>query len=107
MNWIELFGLLGTISITVAIFVLGELSRRLGRVTKASPYYVGFYIATAFVAVGVVARMATLFGQVAQITNLHDNIMWVLLYNGAPAFGITLALIVAWRYWSWLLAERG
>jgi hypothetical protein len=37
---------------------------------------------------------------------LSNETGWVLLYNGLPALAVTLGLFVAWRYWSWLLAER-
>lgn len=81
------------------LFVLGMLSYRLGRVTKATNYYRGFFISAALVMVGIVARL------ICQTET--DDAAWVLLFNGAPALGVTIGLIVAWHYWSWLLAERG
>lgn len=106
MNWAGLFGLLGMTSICMLLLVMALLSRRLGTVTKAAPYYRGFYLAAIFVAIGVGARIIHLQSEVAQIEELHQNIKWVLLYNGAPTLGVTIGLVVAWRYWSWLLAER-
>lgn len=104
--WMNFFGMIGMASICLALVVLAALSRRLGHATGAAPYYVGFYVAAGLVGVGAVVRLWHIDAEVATLRNLHDNSLWVLLYNGAPAVGITLALIIAWRYWSWLLAER-
>lgn len=102
-----IFAVIGIFSIGIALLILGLLSQRLGRVTRSRAYYVGFFIAAFLVVVGAVARVLHLSNQLASITNLHHNIVWVLLYNGVPAVGVTLSVIIAWRYWSWLLAERG
>ncbi len=99
----DLFGLGGLLSISVLLLLLGALSRRLGSVTNAAAYYRGFYLASILVGLGLIARLLSPPG----ITTTQDaGILWVLLLNGLPAVGITLGLVVAWRYWSWLLAER-
>jgi ABC-type Fe3+-siderophore transport system permease subunit len=102
----EWLALLGMISAGVALAVMGALSQRLGRVTHASPYYVGLYISAGLVLAGVVYRIGVVSGQLAVSDDLHQNIGWILLYHGMPALGLTLGVIIAWRYWSWLLAER-
>ncbi|NJL56593.1 hypothetical protein HC928_16570 [bacterium] len=104
--WVNVFGLIGMTGICIALVVLAALSRRLGHATGAPPYFLGLYAATGLVALGVVARLIHIDAELATLQNLHENSLWVLLYNGAPAIGVTLALIIAWRYWSWLLAER-
>lgn len=101
-----IFGALGMTSVSITLAVLGRLSWRLGRVTGAARHYIGFYIAALLVGVGVVVRLAIATGVVNSI-DLQENVLWVLLYNGAPAAGLTIGVIYAWRYWSWLLAERG
>jgi len=107
VDWAGLFATAGMLAISLALVVMGLLSRRLGKVTRERAYYIGFFIASALVAVGAVARLANLTMDVAATSALHQNILWVILYNGIPAVGVTLGVIVAWRYWSWLLAERG
>ncbi len=106
MDWLGLFSILGWLSISLCLAVMGSLSRRLGRVTKAKAYFFGFYIAAALVILGVIARIMHLGSSVDRQIELSNNLTWVMLYNGAPALGITLGLVLAWRYWSWLLAER-
>jgi hypothetical protein len=38
---------------------------------------------------------------------LRLEISFVILYTVLPALSVTLGVAVIWRYWSWLLAERG
>lgn len=97
-----MLGVVGPLSICVLLVVLGLLSRRLGRGTHASPYYVGFFVAAALVAISAVARGVHVFSAV----EVNDSMAWVVVYNGFPALGVTLGVVIAWRYWSWLLAER-
>ena len=106
IDWLGAIGLLGMFSIVVALVLLGLLSKRMARATRTPAYYLGFYVAAVFVAIGVLARLINLTDRVAPSANMHDNIAWVVLYNGAPTLGVTLGVIIAWRYWSWLLAER-
>jgi hypothetical protein len=104
-DWAGLAGLLGMGSIVFVLLLLGRLSQRLGQVTNAAPYYTGFYLGAVLVTVGGAARAWNL-SDASRAADLHQTTLWVLLYNGAPALGVTLGVIFAWRYWSWLLAER-
>ena len=106
LDWPGLLGLLGPISIGTMFVVMGLLSRRLGRVTRARPYYIGFFIAALLVGLSALARLVNL-GLGAQATaRLHVHDLLVLIYTGLMALGVTIAAFVAWRYWSWLLSER-
>ncbi len=99
MATIEVVGQLGII---FALIVLARLSRRLGQMTHAKPRYRGFYLSSALLLIGVSARL------VNELL-LHENRrepLWVLFYDGIPALALTLGVMFAWRYWSWLLAER-
>lgn len=101
-----IFGLFGMASIALAMAVLGSVSRRMGEVTHTPRYYIGLYIASALMVVSAVARLANWLGN-ANPANLNRDAGTIMLYIGLPALAVTLAVIVAWRYWSWLLAERG
>lgn len=90
----------------VMLVVLALISRRLGRVTRAAPHYIAFLVAAVFVAAGLTARaLDAAYG--ADPVAVHGNSGALLLYAVLPALGLTLAVVAAWRYWSWLLAERG
>lgn len=106
ISWVDIIGLLGYFAISVAIIVLARLSHRLGSVMHVRPYYLGLYISTVLIWLGIIAHIFFLTSPLATFQNLNQNTIYVLLSEGLPALGITLALIVVWYYWSWLLAER-
>ena len=106
-DWTQVFAIIGFSAISLALVIIGLLSQRLGRVTRANAYYIGFYVAAFLVVIGVGVRIVNFSGRIVPIEQLDEHVLWVLLYTGAPAIGITLGVIIAWRYWSWLLAERG
>jgi len=106
MDWAGLLGLIGPISIGLALLVLGLLSKRLGSVTRAPRYYLGFYLAVLLMGISILARLLNVGRGAAAVAELNRNPGWVMLYNGLPAIAVTIGLFVGWRYWSWLLAER-
>lgn len=100
MNSILAFlGLLGPASIVIALVVIAQLSQRLGAVTKRPPIYRWFYVSVVLVALSVVERLVALVIPNAFSTDL--------LYDLPFATGLVIAVVIAWRYWSWLLSERG
>jgi len=103
VNISALIGLLGPFSITVALMVMALLSRRLGKQTKAKPYYIGFLAAALLMLISIAARLLDI---VVRLEPPDPNLLWVLLKDGLPAVAITIGVVFAWRYWSWLLAER-
>lgn len=104
MMWLAALGMSG---VGVLLLVLALLSRRLGGVTRASAYYIGLYIAALLFFVSAGVRLWHWFNPPSTPIDLTSDVIWILLYHGAPALGLTLGVVVAWRYWSWLLAERG
>lgn len=98
-----LFGLVSMLSIAVALLVLGLLSKRLGQVTRAPRYYRGLYAAAVLVIISLLFRLQNVIQLRIPAT---DDPVTVIIYSGLPAIALTISLIIAWRYWSWLLAER-
>jgi chromate transport protein ChrA len=101
-----LLDLFGMASIALAMIVLALLSKRLGAVTHTPRFYRGFYISAALMMAAVSARLLNWL-QNTDPALINSDPVSILLYVGLPVLAITLAVIVAWRYWSWLLAERG
>jgi hypothetical protein len=102
-NILTLLGLCGPASIIVALIVLALLSQRLGAVTKRPPLYRWLFVSVLLVGISVMARLV---GLGASETPGRGSIV-VMLDDIALAIGLTLAVIIAWRYWSWLLSESG
>lgn len=96
----DVLALLGPLSICVTLLLLGILSQRLGRVTHARPYYLGLFLAAALAAGAVIVRALRLTDAREPLTD------WSLIYHALLSAAVTLGLLVAWYYWSWLLAER-
>jgi hypothetical protein len=107
IDWGGLFSLIGPIAVGVALVVLGSLSKRLGSVMRMPRYYLWFYFAAFIMTVSVVARLLNIGHGGEAAATFGQNPVIVILHVGLPAIATTLGLITAWRYWSWLLAERG
>ena len=103
MEIAALLGLFGPLSVGIALIVIGALSRRLGAQTHAKPYYLGFYAAAALMILSVAAQF---FQLILVLPRYPDDPLWLLITEGVPALAVTIGVIFAWRYWSWLLAER-
>lgn len=103
---LDILGLVGHCGIAVALLVLARLSWRLGLVTHARPRYRWLYVAALLVLVGAAVRLIYLTKSDISHDNLKQNLVYILICDGFPALGVTLALLVTWYYWSWLLAER-
>lgn len=106
MEVTSILSLLGNISLGFAMVILARLSQRLGYVTHARHHHIWLYVSAICVWIGTGVQ-ALLLGQgIDGRLQLQQDIGWVLLIKGLPALGITLALVIVWHYWSWLLAER-
>lgn len=90
-------GVVGPASVTVMLVVIGLLSQRLGAVTRMPPYYRWCYVAAGLVGLSTLGRLVSI-GYVDEGLTLLNNLLFAL--------GVTLGLVVAWRYWSWLFGER-
>lgn len=106
MPWGDLLAALGMASIAGVMLILALLSKRLGSVTRTPRYYIGLYVSSVLLIMSTLMRLWNMVQGVSVVDLSHDP-TWVVVYIGLPAVGFTIAVIVAWRYWSWLLAERG
>jgi hypothetical protein len=93
-----------------ATFIYMNLSRRLGAVTKMRPYYRAFLVAGGFVILAfttyVLRNSAFLAGD-SHAEWLLDPLFGLLLFHLPLFIGVTINLLLVWRYWSWLLKEDG
>jgi hypothetical protein len=103
-------------AIAYTLVVLGLLSNRLGAVLKMPPYYRWFYVGAGLVGLSLVTylvhvslaadpalRAAPEAQSAAAMAGLQVAIP--LLYHLPLAVGLTVGVVAAWRYWSWLLRE--
>jgi len=102
LDWTRFFNLIGMLSIFIVLIVMALLSKRLGIVTRTRPYYLGFYVAALLMGISILVR---LFSTPPDLSAEADGTI-ILFYGILPALSLTLGVIIAWRYWSWLFAER-
>jgi len=95
-----LLGALMPLSLAVCILILARLSKRLGAVTHTAPGYRWLYLSAVLTASGTLIRLLAI-DQPALTESLAiaDNLVLGL--------GLLLSIVVAWRYWGWMLSERG
>jgi|YNPBryBLVA2012_1023415.scaffolds.fasta_scaffold33156_2 hypothetical protein len=89
----------GPAAVSVGLVIVGLLSQRLGAVTKMPAYYRWFYVAAVLVGASSVTRI------LGASTGLDEGL--ALFCTATFALGVTIGVVVAWRYWSWLFGERG
>jgi hypothetical protein len=106
LDWTRFFNLIGMISIFAVFVVMALLSKRLGIVTRTRPYYLGFYAAALLMGISILVRVMSSPVNLNADAALQQDPMVILFYGVFPALSLTLGVIIAWRYWSWLFAER-
>lgn len=105
----SLLGTLGTLSVLVIFYILAKLSERFGSVIKMRPQYRYYYTALVLLLVGWIAQLLVMAADLMPAsvqTWLHSS-WFVLLFHFIPVtIGVTIGLVITWRYWSWLVVER-
>jgi hypothetical protein len=105
---ISFLGTLGTLSIIILFYIFAKLSERLGSVERMEPMYRYYYVAIFFLAIGYITHL--LLANV--ILSPEDFPAWLtspwlplLGYYIPLTIGVSIGLVVTWRYWSWLVTE--
>jgi hypothetical protein len=104
MSILSLLALIEPVALATSLIVLGHLSRRLGKYTHDKPVFRWLYAAAGLMFISLLGRLLLMLGGMAlPVRDLAE----VLIYALLPALAMTIGLAALWRYWSWLLAERG
>ena len=91
------------LGLMVSLWVLAQISRRFGEVTHRPPLYRGFYVAFGLMLFPLLIRLLAIGLSEAEIADLGGNSTETLLHDIPLAVGVILAVIIAWRYWGWLV----
>ena len=98
-----LLSVVGPIAIVVTLLVLGILSQHLDEVVKMGQLYRWFYVSAAISCISLFIRLLSIgFSEEAFLIESRDT-AYSLAYTLPLAIGIVISLIVAWRYWGWLV----
>jgi hypothetical protein len=98
-----------TFALIFLFYILARLSEKLGAVTKMAPHYRWFWVGLGFLVIALIAqflRIGVLSTEQDSYLGLEAPVFYLITYHLPMAIGITISLVVTWRYWSWLLSER-
>ncbi len=108
ISLIDTLGTLGIMSVFILLVILAKLSERLGSVERMSPLYRYYYIALIFLGIACVTNLLAASANLIFV-NPSDwlNSPWVLLlaHYIPMTIGLTIGLVITWRYWSWLIIK--
>jgi hypothetical protein len=105
-NVFTLLSAIAPLALIMMLWVMAQISRRFGEVTHRPPLYRGFYVAIALMFFPLVVRLLAIGLAEEARNDLGGNSVEALVYDLPLALGITLGVIVAWRYWGWLVYAR-
>ena len=109
MPLVTIFSAIAPLSVVVVFQILAKLSRRFGSVLKMNAVYKWYYLAEGL---GIIALLAHLWQAStllsAPATPAPALAPWFALafFDIPMAAAVTIAVIVTWRYWSWLIIEK-
>jgi len=101
-------GVMGLAAVTYMLYILTNLSRRLGAVTKMPPYYRGFYVAIGLLTISMLARVTLNSVELAPelSTGIVSAPLFSLVAYHIPfVLAMVISVALAWRYWIWLFKE--
>lgn len=101
-----MIGLIEPVALGVLLLCIGLLSRRMGSASDSPPRYQPFFVGAGMMGLCFGLRLLNLLLGLTTPDEAAADLFWVMIYRGFPAAAVTLGLFGAWRYWSWLLAER-
>ena len=101
-----LLGLAAPLTLIMMLWVMAQISRRFGEVTHRPPIYRGFYASIGLLLFPLVVRVVAISMTEADRANLGGNSLGALIHDLPFAAAIIVAILVAWRYWGWLIYAR-
>jgi len=102
-NLVVLLSAAAPLALIIALWVMAQISRRFGEVTHRPPLYRGFYVSMVLMLFPLVRRLLAIGLDESESAHVGGNTWQAMLHDLPLALGITLALIIAWRYWGWLV----
>jgi hypothetical protein len=94
------------LALMLLLWVMAQISRRFGEVTHRPPLYRGFYVACGLMVLPLGVRLLAIGLTEDRRGELGGNSLEALFHDLPFALSITLAILIAWRYWGWLLYAR-
>jgi hypothetical protein len=103
---LTLLSVAAPLALILSLWVMAQISRRFGEVTHRPPLYRWFYVAQVLLISPVMVRLLAIGLSHRENQELGGNTLRALCHDLPLALSITLSVIVAWRYWGWLIYAR-
>jgi hypothetical protein len=91
------------LALILALWVLAQISRRFGEVTHRPPLYRLFFIAIGLMICPLAMRLLAIGLTDRESAEWGGNSLEAAIHDFPLALAITLSVVVAWRYWGWLV----
>lgn len=105
-NLTTLLSVTAPATLMILLWVMAQISRRFGEVTHRPPIFRWFYVAIGLLVFPLVMRVLAVGLTEDDRIKLGGNAAGAILHDIPLALAITLSVIVAWRYWGWLVYAR-
>lgn len=93
----------------VLFYILARISERFGAVIKMAPIFRYYYVGLVFLAISLVTHFVVVYVLLALEKTpawVNSSLFLLLAYHLPLAIGLSLGLVITWRYWSWLVTEQ-
>jgi hypothetical protein len=94
------------LALMVTLWVMAQISHRFGEVTHRPPLYRVFFVAIGLTVCPLVVRLLAIGLTDRQSADWGDNSLEAAIHDIPLVLAITLSVVVAWRYWGWLVYAR-
>ncbi len=102
-------GALTTASWLLIFYILARLSEKFGSVLKMPPLYRWLYVSEGLAVIALLAHLmqASFYLAAAEERTPLTGLAFALFFHHLPlAVAVSIALVVTWKYWGWLITER-
>ncbi len=101
-------GSIGLLAMVYLCFLFANFSRRLSAVTKMKDHYRWFPLASGLIAVAAMSQIIRATAGLAREAPgfLCEPWFAMVSFYIPLTVGVTLALVLVWYYWGWILKEK-
>ena len=92
-------GIFSTLAIMLLFYIMAKLSERFGVVIRMKPIYQYYYVAMGLTAISFITQL---------LAATVEFSLWVIVlaYHLPLSISVSIAAVITWRYWCWLVTER-
>lgn len=105
-NLTTLLSVTTPVTLMILLWVMAQISRRFGEVTHRPPIFRWYYVAISLLIAPLAVRVVAVGMPDTDRADLGGNTVGAMFHDIPLALAITLGIVIAWRYWGWLIYAR-